>query len=886
MTYKEYIQQLLSEVQDGKENILEEATNTQIYYGPNSVTDTNKKGGDLVLGIPSGISIDLCSCLEDYTGTTTTDTSPCTLYCSGYDPCPSNCSNDAPIMCSCEEDFTGQGGDICSSDMPACPTHNPCSLYCLRDTGACDCDTTYQSVCTCYTGTCDQNSSVCSCDVNCNCYAHPEACEIYVPFSCDCHRSYTSECTCYEGSWTCGTNTPVCNGDCPQHCACDTVVEACNCYEGAATCTVNTGYTPCTCNGTHTACTCYEGSLICSENVGVCTCDACDGCNQGVCTPNCSCYGYVACPSYTASYAWYAAFAVNFSGRVGDEIYQITTAATRVIELGYYNTLSGMSQALGVPMNDIGTPSWQVRLSSNWMIYWVSGTNKYTTASKTIPATYIYATGHQIKENVSLKARLVYTSGRYGKVPANNTITASSYYTNIITLDQNKYTVQINGPAVENDAQSEIISPYGAYYGFIYSSSLGYYTSQNMGVKNSCAMCRLSFTASRDTTLTFSFINYAEKGYDYGSFGRLDMPLTSGNSKTNVLLSCSALNSSSVQHLDYTITQGTHYIDIKFWKDGSNNTNNDSLRFNYSFGDSNIGKAHYSVLFGSPLNLSARTGSHGICSVWSSASTNMVAVSIARRGSVSLLGTCLAGETLEYVPPTTYELTTTKVLSSWTQDVNTKETVEKYLAAHVSYDNPHGAVGAPGRGSNDDDYQTYNTYDDKEDYGMITWRFSSAGIASYKDYITSVTIEVKAAAESDSEEDGEGNPVTNYAYASIRTYDNVRAEDWFPTYPRKLIWSSTSATFLAPAVLNNTRVKIEFGWNGIQFYGASMFLGIERPRPTLSQDPNLMWTDDLSNGSGLKQNPEYESTKKGTRLHDIQSLSGVSECTTYDLKTS
>lgn len=104
-------------------------------------------------------------------------------------------------------------------------------------------------------------------------------------------------------------------------------------------------------------------------------------------------------------------------------------------------------------------------------------------------------------------------------------------------------------------------------------------------------MCRVHFYVPVAATITFTFINYAEQGYDFGVFGNIDTALNTnyypaGNSgatisDTNYKLACnsSTYNSSSTKTLTYQMTAGEHYIDVKFSKDDESAANNDTLQF-------------------------------------------------------------------------------------------------------------------------------------------------------------------------------------------------------------------------------------------------------------------------------------------------------------------
>ena len=124
-------------------------------------------------------------------------------------------------------------------------------------------------------------------------------------------------------------------------------------------------------------------------------------------------------------------------------------------------------------------------------------------------------------------------------------------------------------------------------YGFSVNGS-GYYQSDNKGVDKSAAVCRVNFSLPVSATITFTFINYAEEGYDFGVFGNIDTalnlnyyPASGGISDTSYKLACndSAHNKSTEQTLTYSMSAGEHFIDVKYSKDDASAANNDTLQF-------------------------------------------------------------------------------------------------------------------------------------------------------------------------------------------------------------------------------------------------------------------------------------------------------------------
>lgn len=139
-----------------------------------------------------------------------------------------------------------------------------------------------------------------------------------------------------------------------------------------------------------------------------------------------------------------------------------------------------------------------------------------------------------------------------------------------------------NLPRKKPDENSfEVVAISGASYGFALNSN-GYYESNNKGVNNSAAVCRVKIHAAKACTVTFKCINYAESNYDFGLLGTLDKAMDTGYSdvSTNVAKSFKGSSKSSVQTYAYTnVAAGDHFIDVKYRKDSSQSSNNDTLQF-------------------------------------------------------------------------------------------------------------------------------------------------------------------------------------------------------------------------------------------------------------------------------------------------------------------
>ena len=127
----------------------------------------------------------------------------------------------------------------------------------------------------------------------------------------------------------------------------------------------------------------------------------------------------------------------------------------------------------------------------------------------------------------------------------------------------------------------------GATHRFALNSN-DYYESGNKGVSSSYAICKLNVYSTGTVNLYLDCINYAENNYDYGNLSNIDTTLTLSSSadSSNVFKSFKGSNSANVQTVDYGIlTEGNYYIYIKFIKDSSQSSNNDTLQFKVRFGE-------------------------------------------------------------------------------------------------------------------------------------------------------------------------------------------------------------------------------------------------------------------------------------------------------------
>lgn len=121
----------------------------------------------------------------------------------------------------------------------------------------------------------------------------------------------------------------------------------------------------------------------------------------------------------------------------------------------------------------------------------------------------------------------------------------------------------------------------GATYGFVLNSN-GYYESTNNGINNSYSICKVNININKTALLYVDCINYAESSYDFGILSNLNTSLLLSDSAdtTNVKKSFKGSSSSAIQTVSYgSLSAGNYYIYIKFIKDVSQSSNNDSLQF-------------------------------------------------------------------------------------------------------------------------------------------------------------------------------------------------------------------------------------------------------------------------------------------------------------------
>lgn len=146
--------------------------------------------------------------------------------------------------------------------------------------------------------------------------------------------------------------------------------------------------------------------------------------------------------------------------------------------------------------------------------------------------------------------------------------------------DTLQFTVEIQEIDSTEESTYTVEAVSGVSYGFSLNSN-GYYESTNKGVDSSLSLCRVKLNLINTAKIIFTCINYAESNYDYGVLGKLDTALnTTTNTDSTYEKSFKGSSQSEAQTYTYTsVTMGEHFIDVKYVKDGSQSSGNDSFQF-------------------------------------------------------------------------------------------------------------------------------------------------------------------------------------------------------------------------------------------------------------------------------------------------------------------
>lgn len=114
-----------------------------------------------------------------------------------------------------------------------------------------------------------------------------------------------------------------------------------------------------------------------------------------------------------------------------------------------------------------------------------------------------------------------------------------------------------------------------ATYGFTYSG--GVLTPANKGVNTSYAYAKLTFDMPADGTLKLGVTQSSEKNFDFGLVSNLDSSLSYGTSvDSSAKYNAKGLDGSTTITYD-NVTKGSHFITVKYKKDGSQSTGSDAF---------------------------------------------------------------------------------------------------------------------------------------------------------------------------------------------------------------------------------------------------------------------------------------------------------------------
>lgn len=161
----------------------------------------------------------------------------------------------------------------------------------------------------------------------------------------------------------------------------------------------------------------------------------------------------------------------------------------------------------------------------------------------------------------------------------------------VITADSGTYTGSFNYHIYVDSDFSYTVTNRSSTYGF-YLNDSDYYESNNKGINSSYAVCRVNLynnynSGQMPTTVYIDCINSGEANYDFGIIGKQNCSLslsTSVDSSSYYIKSFKGSSSTSVQTVTYSNFGGSGgYFDIKYRKDGSVNSGNDSLQFKIRF---------------------------------------------------------------------------------------------------------------------------------------------------------------------------------------------------------------------------------------------------------------------------------------------------------------
>lgn len=183
------------------------------------------------------------------------------------------------------------------------------------------------------------------------------------------------------------------------------------------------------------------------------------------------------------------------------------------------------------------------------------------------------------KSNTISFGKMEYTISTDGKAKPSIATSGYFYYGNTLSCT---FSV-IDGYVLADKVKiKSVTNPSTSAYTFV-DTGEGYYESNNKAKASTYAYAKIVFEVEEDLTdLQLKYVNSGESNYDYGTISKIDTDLgmsTSDDSSTLYAGFFKGASSTDTKTLSLgAVTAGEHYITIKYRKDGSGDTNNDSLR--------------------------------------------------------------------------------------------------------------------------------------------------------------------------------------------------------------------------------------------------------------------------------------------------------------------
>lgn len=210
----------------------------------------------------------------------------------------------------------------------------------------------------------------------------------------------------------------------------------------------------------------------------------------------------------------------------------------------------------------------------------ITYTYQYETHTVTVNATNGKATPSSVEVDPEVRSYTFKLEGNTQREPLE-----SLTLNGVNVLPQAVRVPPLDGIDSESLYDVTLKSP-SASYGFVNNGT--YYESDNKGQggsifsQGSYARCTVNFDLPYNCEVIFYVINYAQEGSDYGLLSNIDQSFansTSADSSYYWKGNTADKNLPTEQKITYSMTSGTHTIDVKFIKNYGTNSYNDSIQF-------------------------------------------------------------------------------------------------------------------------------------------------------------------------------------------------------------------------------------------------------------------------------------------------------------------